>query len=64
MPEVLGGAAEYFRSGDMQELMAKIQMMLDGEREKQYAPMRKYDWEEEAKQMLRWLADMNEDCKI
>ncbi len=55
MPEVLGDAAEYFRSGNMQELMEKLAWMLDEKNQKRYAPIRRYDWGEEAEKLIRWL---------
>lgn len=52
MPEVLGGAAEYFRSGDMQDLIEKLQQMLDEKQTKVYDTMQWYDWGEEAGKLL------------
>lgn len=55
MPEVLGGAAEYFRSGDMQDLMEKLQQVLKDKQNRSYDTIRQYDWGAEAGKLLHWL---------
>lgn len=55
MPEVLGGAAEYFRSGDMQDLMEKLQQVLKDKQNRSYDTIRQYDWGAETGKLLHWL---------
>ena len=55
MPEVLGGAAEYFRSEDMQDLMEKLQQILEDKQNWSYGTIRQYDWGAEAGKLLHWL---------
>ena len=39
----------------MQELMEKLAWMLDEKNQKRYAPIRRYDWGEEAEKLIWWL---------
>ncbi|QWT52112.1 glycosyltransferase family 4 protein [Eubacterium sp. MSJ-33] len=60
MPEVLGGAAEYFQSGNMQDLMEKLQQMLESKHKRSYDTIRQYDWGEEAGKLLEILKEEGE----
>lgn len=54
MPEILGDAAEFFHSGDMSDLMQKMENMLQ-KKEKIHKYTREYSWDKESKKLLYWI---------